>query len=65
MIHKILRKYKGKRVSIHLDSTPVRDHQVLMYIEFSKNKIKSTIRVAENIYIDYDSKQKIVGVEII
>lgn len=65
MKRKILKKFIGKFINISIDSSPIRGHQILIYIEFSKNKIKKTLKPHDKVFIDLDSKNKLVGVEII
>ncbi len=63
-----IKKYKsqlGKPISIQMESSRG-SNQILTYIKLTNNKIKKTVEIEKNkVYIDYDRKNNIVGLEIL
>jgi hypothetical protein len=70
--HRWIKKYAcGKNLPYQISISPAsmssydRGQMCLFYIRLLKTKIETTEKVADQVYLDFDKKNRLVGVEII
>lgn len=67
---KFVEKFAGKIDPIKISITPLPLRYkgrptTLIYVKFNDHKVKKTERVGDRVFIDFDNRNKLVGVEII